>query len=281
LAIASLPFDRGLVGRSIQDPPRLDQPGILPAMAHVGIDREGGIAVVRIDRPPANAMDPELVGELIAAATELRSSQPDAVVITGRDGFFSAGLDLKVVPSLDSAGRRDMIMGINRMVAAWYALLCPVVMAVSGHAIAGGIVLALCGDHRIGSTKGKLGLTEVQAGVPYPAGAIALVRAELSPPAARVLVLGGRLYDPPAALELGMLDELAEPEHLLPRALAVAGELAAHPADTYARVKAQLRGDLVAELERIVSEEDDPLVESWLSAETAQAASATLRGGRP
>ena len=172
-------------------------------MGHVALDRRDGTAVVRIDRPPANALDPGLVEELVETARELRESRPAAVVLTGREGFFSAGLDLKVVPSLDSAGRRDMIMGINRMVAAWCALTQPVVVAVSGHAIAGGIVLALCGDHRVGSTKGKLGLTEVQAGVPYPAGAIALVRAELSPPAARVLVLGGKLYDPTGGARAG------------------------------------------------------------------------------
>jgi enoyl-CoA hydratase len=243
----------------------------------VALDWEGRTAVVRIDRPPANAMDPELVGELVAAAGELRTSRPEAIVLTGREGFFSAGLDLKVVPKLDGRGRREMIMGINRMVASWYALPHPVVVAVSGHAIAGGMVLALCGDYRVGSTAGKLGLTEVQAGVPYPAGAITLVRSELSPPAARVLVLAGRLYDPAGALELGLLDELAAPENLLPRALEVADELAALPAETYARVKQQLRGDLAAEFERIVNEADDPLIDSWLSGETADAASATLR----
>jgi enoyl-CoA hydratase len=243
----------------------------------VALDWEGRTAVVRIDRPPANAMDPELVGELVAAAGELRTARPEAIVLTGREGFFSAGLDLKVVPKLDGRGRREMIMGINRMVASWYALPHPVVVAVSGHAIAGGMVLALCGDYRVGSTAGKLGLTEVQAGVPYPAGAITLVRSELSPPAARVLVLAGRLYDPAGALELGLLDELAAPENLLPRALEVADELAALPAETYARVKQQLRGDLAAEFERIVNEADDPLIDSWLSGETADAASATLR----
>jgi enoyl-CoA hydratase len=246
-------------------------------VSHVVLDWEGRTAVVRIDRPPANAMDAELVGELVAAADELRASRPEAIVLTGRDGFFSAGLDLKVVPTLDPAGRRELVMGINRMVAAWYSLPRPLVVAVSGHAIAGGMILALCGDHRVGSTAGKLGLTEVQAGVPYPAGAIALVRAELSPPAARVLVLGGRLYEPPAALELGLLDELAAPADLLARALAVAGELSALPAETYARVKQQLRGELAAELERIAGEADDPLIETWLSGETAQAASTTLR----
>ena len=250
-------------------------------MGHVSLDRDGGTAIARIDRPPANAMDPALVEELVRTAEELRRAPPRAVVLTGRDGFFSAGLDLKVVPSLDPAGRRDMIMGINRMVAAWCALPVPVVVAVSGHAIAGGIVLALAGDYRVGSTQGKLGLTEVQAGVPYPAGAIAIVHAELSAPAARLMVLAGRLYEPAAALELGLVDELAEPGELVPRALSVAEELAGHPPETYARVKEQQRGALVAELERIVAEQDDPLLETWLSAETEAAASARLRGDSP
>jgi enoyl-CoA hydratase len=84
----------------------------------------------------------------------LASELPDAVVIVGRDGFFSAGLDLNVVPTLDAAGQAGMIMGINRMVAAWYGFERPVVGAINGHAIAGGIVLALCADYRVGSTKG-------------------------------------------------------------------------------------------------------------------------------
>lgn len=264
------------MGTSIDDRRR----DILRGMDHVALDREEGTAVVRIDRPPANAMDPGLLEEIVAAAEALRRSDPAAVVLTGREGFFSAGLDLKAVPNLDAKGQRDTVMGINRMVKAWYTLPYPVVVAVSGHAIAGGMVLALCGDHRVGSTKGKLGLTEVAAGVPYPAGAIALVKTELAPPAARTLVLGGRLYDPPGALALGLLDELAEPEELLPRALAVARELAAYSADTYVRVKQQLRAELTAALELIVSEDADPLADSWLSDETAEAASSTLRGER-
>jgi len=100
-------------------------------MGHVSLDREGGTAIARIDRPPANAMDPALVEELVRTAEGLRRAPPRAVVLTGRDGFFSAGLDLKVVPSLDPAGRRDMIMGINRMVAAWCVLPMPVVVAMS------------------------------------------------------------------------------------------------------------------------------------------------------
>ena len=73
------------------------------------------------------------------------------------------------------------------------ALPCPVVCAITGHAIAGGMVLALCGDHRVAATEVRYGLTEVEVGVPYPQAAIGVVRAELPAPAARVLALGNRL----------------------------------------------------------------------------------------
>jgi enoyl-CoA hydratase len=248
-------------------------------LSTVRLESSNGTTLVRFDRPPANALDPDLVEELVAAAEELREARPRAVVLTGRKGFFSAGLDLKAVPSLDAEAQGELIMDVNRMVAGWYSLPHPVVVAVSGHAIAGGLILALCGDHRVGATVGKLGLTEIRAGIPYPAAAIALVRAELSPPAARALVLRGELLEPAAALELGLLDELAEPDALVARALEIAGELAGLPADTYARIKRQLRGDVIAEIDRIVTEKDDPLASSWLAAETAEAASATLSQG--
>jgi enoyl-CoA hydratase len=72
-----------------------------------------------------------------------------------------------------------MVDGINRMVLATYGMSCPVIAAVTGHAIAGGLVLALCADLRIASLEGRYGLTEVKVGVPYPQAAIGVVRGEL------------------------------------------------------------------------------------------------------
>ena len=111
------------------------------------------------------------------------------MVLTGRPGFFSAGADLKLMPTLDAAGQRRMVEGINRMAGGWYGFPRPVVAAVNGHAIAGGMVLALCADHRVGSTEGRYGLTEVAVAVPYPVAAAAVVRAELPHAAARRAVL--------------------------------------------------------------------------------------------
>jgi enoyl-CoA hydratase len=225
-------------------------------------------------------MDPSLLEESHRVIEELSGMRPRAVVLTGREGFFSAGVDLKVAPTLDAAGQRAMVAGVNRLFGGWYSLPHPVVCAVNGHAIAGGLILALCGDYRVCSTVGKLGLTELRAGIPYPAAAIAVVNAELAPRAARLLVLGADLIDPATALELGCVDEQAAPEEVLPRALAHARELAKLPPAAYGQIKRQLRKEAIARIERAISGEDDPLLDSWLSPETADAASATLQGER-
>jgi enoyl-CoA hydratase len=248
----------------------------VPDYEHVRIEERGEVAVVRIDRPPANALDPELLYEGYQAVEQLAGAAPGAVVLTGRDGFFSAGVDLKLVPTLDEDGQRTMVAGINRLFSAWYGFPRPVVCAVNGHAIAGGLILALCGDYRVGATEGKLGLTEARAGVPYPVAAMAVVRAELTPPAARRLVLLADLVDPPAALELGALDEVAPTERVLPRALEVAGELATLPAQAYELVKRQLRGPTID----AIRSDEDPLLGSWTGLETGEAARSVL-GPRP
>jgi enoyl-CoA hydratase len=244
-------------------------------MPSVTIEHSDGVAIVTVDRPPANALDRDLLAELVEVSARERHAR--AVVLTGKEGFFSAGLDLKNLPAMGPDAQGEMIMGVNRLVSGWYSFPRPVVCAVNGHAIAGGLVLALCGDYRVGSTTGKLGLTEVRVGVPYPAAAIAVVAAELEPAAVRKLVLGGELVDPPRALELGLVDELAHPAAVVERALAVARELAVSPADAYTRVKQQLRGALIAEIERVVQERSDPLLESWLSPRAGEAASSVLR----
>jgi enoyl-CoA hydratase len=237
---------------------------------------------VRIDRPPANALDPILLSEGRHLLDELDSAQPRAVVLTGREGFFSAGVDLKLAPTLDARGQREMVDGISRLFAGWYAFARPVVCAVNGHAIAGGLILALCADYRVATGHGRFGLTEARAGVPYPAVAMAIVKAELSPAVARELVLRAHLVDARTALELGLLDELTDSDGLLSRALELAEELARVPAAAYATVKRQLRAETIASTAQIIERELDPLLEGWLEDETPAAAAAVLarRGGK-
>ncbi len=183
-------------------------------------------------------------------------------MLAGRPGFFSAGLDLKAVPGYGPPEQRRLVDGINRMAIGVYGLPCPVVCAITGHAIAGGFVLAVCGDHRVASTEGRYGLTEVKVGVPYPQGAIGVVRAELTAAAARLLVLGNRLVDAAECVRLGAFDEALPPDQVLDRSLEVARELAELPAEVYARTKAELRGAILTDLR--AAAQADPLLASWV-----------------
>jgi enoyl-CoA hydratase/carnithine racemase len=87
---------------------------------HLSLGAADGIAVVRIDRPPANALSPELLAEGAELADRLRAEVPEAVVITGSGRFFSGGVDLKLAPSLSPAEQRAMVVGINRLFCEWY-----------------------------------------------------------------------------------------------------------------------------------------------------------------
>jgi enoyl-CoA hydratase len=232
-------------------------------MAHVTLEDRDGIAVLSADRPPANAMDVGLLREIVAMVEQVAVAPPRAVVLAGRPGFFSAGADLKAVPTYGPEEQRAAVEGINAMALGVYALPCPVVGAITGHAIAGGFVLALCTDVRIASNAGRYGLTEVKVGVPYPQAAIGVVRAELSPGAARVLALGNQLVDAEECRRLGAFDEVVDPDAVVPRALEVAAELAAMPAEVYARTKNDLRGETVARLREAAA--DDPLLSQWVS----------------
>ena len=233
-------------------------------MSHVTVENRDGIALVTIDRPPANAMSPDLLDEGAAVADRLRTEAPAAVVLCGRPGCFSAGMDLKIAPTLDAAGQQRTVEGINRLFASWYSLPCPTVAAVTGHAIAGGMILALCCDMRVVGRSGQFGLTEVKVGIPYPAVALAVVQAELSPQAARRLALRADLVDAATALELGAFDEQVDDEHVVPRALELAAEIAALPVRAYTATKLTLRQDTIEHANSVMAG-GDPLAANWIA----------------
>jgi len=230
-------------------------------MSHISTREDGnGVAVLSADRPPANAMDLALLEEIVAAVQPFANDPPRALVLAGRPGFFSAGVDLKLAPTYEPEDRRRMVAAINAMALGVYELPCPVVGAITGHAVAGGLVLALCTDLRVASSAGRYGLTEVKVGIDYPQAAIGVVRAELAPHAARRLALGSELLGASECLHLGVFDELAEPDDVLPRALELATSLAAFPREIYARTKRELRAATATRLRAAAAE--DPLLQT-------------------
>ncbi len=221
-----------------------------------------GVALVRFDRPPVNAMDLAVCDELGVLARGLERAPPKALVLTGTGTTFSAGLDLKVVPGYAPAERRKLVVAINRMVRFLYGLPCPVVAAVNGHAMAGGLILALACDVRIAAdVPAKLALSEVNVGIPFPLGPLLVVGDSVAGAARRDLALLGRVYDPKGALASGFIDEVVPLDRVLARARERARELAA--LHGYTAIKAQLRAATLAQLDRAIAAEDDPIFKVW------------------
>jgi enoyl-CoA hydratase len=219
----------------------------------------GGVGLLRMARPPVNALDLEFVRAIARGVRAVADSDALGLVLTGDGPCFSAGIDMKAAPAYDARQRRDSIHAINELVETICSAALPVVAAINGHAMGGGLVIALACDLRVAAGgEHKLALNEVAAGVPFPAGPLAVVRAELDPSVMRDLCLTGRTVGPEEALALRVVDEVIEPRALLDRARERALELAAFSA--YPLVKAQVRGRLMAELEQIVAAGDDPLI---------------------
>jgi enoyl-CoA hydratase len=201
------------------------------------------VELVRFSRPPANPLDAEILEALVELLDELEPSDARAIVLTGSGVAFSAGADLIRV----LAEPADYIDRGNAALSGAFSRLFlfpkPVVAAVNGHAIAGGLVIALACDRRVCADTGsiRLGLAELRAGVPFPTAALEVVRAGVGPPWLHEVVTMGRTYPPDRALEMGLVDEVVGPGDVLPRAVEVARRLADVPPGTFALTKRMLR----------------------------------------
>jgi enoyl-CoA hydratase len=228
------------------------------------VEREegaGGVAILRLSRPPVNALWSGILADLQAAFEREQEAGTPGIVLTGAGRCFSAGIDTKLAAVASVDEQRAGVAAINGLVTTVFGLSRPVVAAINGHALGGGLVIPLACDLLVATREPcTIGLNEVAAGVPFPAAALAAVRARLSPPVFNNLCLTGRTFGPEEALALGVADELSEAEELVPRAAALAAQLGSFEA--YARVKGQVRGAQLAEMESLVR--DDPMLEHWV-----------------
>lgn len=208
---------------------------------------EGDVAVLTLSHGPVNAMDPELCDAIAARFRELVADPARAVVVTGAGRAFSAGADLQRLLAEGEPYARRFLTALDDCFRAAFTLGKPVVAAVNGHAIAGGCVLAACADAVLmAEGTARIGLPEIAVGVPFPRGALEVVRFAVGDVEARRLVLTARPVPPERAVQVGLVDELVAPEELLAAAVERAGALVATaPPDTFALTKAQLRRDAV------------------------------------
>jgi enoyl-CoA hydratase len=214
--------------------------------------RDHGVAVLRLDRPPANALDETLLTDLSAALDRVRDDDTvRAVVVTGTGKFLSGGFDL-AGPRRDAAAVARMVDLYRDSHLELLTLPKPTIAMVNGHAIAGGLVIVLACDYRLGVEGDyRIGLNEVAIGASFPKTALEIVRLRLTHPRASELLLGAAVYPASQAIRLGVVDELFPAATFETTVLRRAARMGAFPREAYAHTKAGLVAEAV---ERIRAE---------------------------
>jgi len=233
----------------------------------IEISERQGVGLLRMCDGKANAMSLEFCELFTQRLAELQASPVQAIVITGNARIFSAGVDLLRLLAGGSSYVRAFLPKLSRMLADVFSCPKPVVAAINGHAIAGGCVLACAADRRLmGREAGRIGVTELLVGVPFPSAALEIMRCATSSQHFADVILRGSTYAPSQAVERGLVHEIAETDALLDDALGCAHTLAALPPPAFALTKRQLRRPYLEHLNLDASRADVERI--WTAPET-------------
>ncbi len=210
-------------------------------------ERVGDVAVITMDDGKANALSYAMLEELDAALTRAEQ-EASAIVLAGRERRFSAGFDLKVMMQGPAAAAGLLTRGADVMMRL-YGCPLPTVAACTGHALAGGSLLLLCCDLRVG-TEGsfKIGLNEVEIGLPVPHLAYRLAADRLARTEFYSATLMAKIYDPAGAVRSGYLDRAIAADEVLATAKAEAARLGALPKHSYSHTKHSVRAPIIQEI---------------------------------
>jgi len=204
---------------------------------------EDTVARITLDDGKANAMSLPWFEALHRALDQAEKDKPGAVVISGRQGMFSAGLNLKVLPTLSAEDLRTTLTVFGRTMLRVFTFPIPTVAAVTGHAVAGGAVLAFACDLRHAAEGPfRIQLNEVAIGLILPTWAITIAQASIPPRWHTEAILHARAYSPDEALEKGLVDGVSRPaDRVIDDARAAAAALSTLDQTAYANSKARLR----------------------------------------
>jgi enoyl-CoA hydratase len=220
-------------------------------MESIAIETRGDIAIMKLQRGKASALDMEFTQEIMDTLGTLARSPSSAVVLTGSGTIFSAGVDLIRLQSGGTSYIERFVPILSKLVLALFEFPKPLIAAVNGHAVAGGCVMACAADYRIMARgSGRIGVPELLVGLPFPTAALEVVRYVVPAHNLRTVVYDAGTYNADEALGVGLVDEVCATEELLARAVSRAEKLAVLPAPAFALTKRQVQAPV---MERIAA----------------------------
>lgn len=231
----------------------------------------GRVLELNFNRPPVNALSPEMVRVIRENIASAYRENWGALVLSGRPGMFSAGLDVVELLTLDEDAMREFWKDFFGLLRDLAKSSIPVAAAVTGHSPAGGAVLALFCDYRVAAEGDfKIGLNEVQVGLPLPEVIyLALVHA-IGARAAEKIAVPGQLVSPQQALELGLVDELHPADRVTGEAIAWCEKLLALPPLAMHTTRQRARADISHVFDGMDSEAHELMNRFWFGEETQE-----------
>ncbi len=244
---------------------------------HELIRHEPAILEIRLDRPPVNALDPATIVWITQQVRAAPEQGHRAIVISGQPGMFTAGLDVPELLQRDEAGMRQFFFEFFDLLRALGESAIPVVAAITGHAPAGGTVVAALCDHRV-MTRGafKMGFNEHRVGLPVPRPVYVAFERLCGPRLAAEYSMQARVLDGAEALSIGLVDQLTDADQVIPAALAWCRTLLSFPSQSDVAETRRYVPAALVEAFRTENTDAATFLREWFSAETQGAMKAML-----
>ncbi len=215
----------------------------------VKLEISGGLGVIRLDRPPMNALNAQMQEEIRAAAHAAAGSDAvSAVIVYGGPKVFAAGADIKEMAGMSYAQMSARAGALSSAFDAIARIPKPTVAAITGYALGGGCELALACDWRIVAEDAKLGQPEIKLGVIPGAGGTQRLSRLVGPAKAKDIIFTGRMVDATEALSIGLADRVVPAELVLDEAVALMNQFVNGPAQALRAAKVAVDGGLDRDL---------------------------------
>jgi len=234
-------------------------------MDKVKIEEHGNVAVLRLNDKVSNAISTTMVENLSISVNQIKR-EFRGLVLAGGTKFFSMGFDLLELLKLDRSGMTDFFHSFNQVVLDIFTLPIPTACAITGHAIAGGTILASSCDYRfLASGRKLLGLNEIKLGVPVPYLTDMMLRQIVGDRAATEMIYPGEFIEPEKALSIGLADEVLSQDKVENRALEKITELASLPGQAFAAIKANRVEAIRLAYEKYYKVKNETFLDCWFS----------------
>jgi enoyl-CoA hydratase len=237
-----------------------------------------GTAILTMSLGKVNAMSLELVDGLLKAFDGLsRDRAVEALIVAGQPRVFSAGIDLKRLVNESPEYLKRFLPRLSQLFVDALNFPKPMVAAISGHAVAGGCVLACTGDYRIISTEARIGIPELRVGVPFPAAGLEIMRWAASGGCFRKMINSGATFAGQQAVDAGLADEACTAGEIGERALRAVDDMRQVPAEIFSLTKRQLRYPVHRAIELGNAAFADEIERLWHAPNTRQSVARYVR----